>query len=489
MLAANTAGTTITASYNAATETLTLTGLRHAGALPAGARLGDVRHGERQSDQLRRGAEPHRDLDAQRRQREQRRPRPRTRRASRRSTTRRRLRGAANASFTENGGGGDAVGRCRGHRSGQPTLVGATVAISRRASLDGDVLAATTTGTTITASYNAATEMLTLSGTDTLAHYQQVLDSVTFASTQRQPDQLRRRPQPHHQLDGQRRQRSATAPPRPRTVNITAVNDAPVARRGGDASTTPSSGTGRRCSSRLTVERPDNTTLRGARCRSARASSPATRWRRHDRHQHHGELQRGTGMLTLTGTDTLAHYQQVLDASRTPRPATTRPTSAPTPAARSLGGQRRHARNSTTATTTVNVTAVERRAGARRRGGDAPPTAQNAAPVTLSSAATVTDADNLTLASRHGVDQRRRFSTGDMLASPTGTSITASYNAAPGCSPSPAATRWRITSRCSTRHLLLDQRQPDQLRHRYQPHDHLDGQRRHAQQQRRQPAR
>src|SRR5262249_10124296 len=45
---------------------------------------------------------------------------------------------------------------------------------------DGDVLAASTTGTNITASYNSTTETLTLSGTDTLAHYQSVLDSVTF---------------------------------------------------------------------------------------------------------------------------------------------------------------------------------------------------------------------------------------------------------------------------------------------------------------------
>src|ERR1051326_5090531 len=47
---------------------------------------------------------------------------------------------------------------------------------------DGDVLATNVAGTSITASYNAATETLTLSGTDTLAHYQQVLDSVTFSS-------------------------------------------------------------------------------------------------------------------------------------------------------------------------------------------------------------------------------------------------------------------------------------------------------------------
>src|SRR5262249_44085510 len=47
---------------------------------------------------------------------------------------------------------------------------------------DSDVLAANVAGTSITASYNAASETLTLSGTDTLAHYQSVLDSVTFSA-------------------------------------------------------------------------------------------------------------------------------------------------------------------------------------------------------------------------------------------------------------------------------------------------------------------
>src|SRR5262249_14762091 len=47
---------------------------------------------------------------------------------------------------------------------------------------DGDVLSANTSGTTITASYDSTTETLTLSGSDTLAHYKQVLDSVSFAS-------------------------------------------------------------------------------------------------------------------------------------------------------------------------------------------------------------------------------------------------------------------------------------------------------------------
>ena len=60
------------------------------------------------------------------------------------------------------------------------TLASATVAISSGLA-PGDVLAADTAGTAITASYSAGT--LTLSGTDTLADYQAVLQRVTFGGT------------------------------------------------------------------------------------------------------------------------------------------------------------------------------------------------------------------------------------------------------------------------------------------------------------------
>src|SRR5207342_948860 len=66
------------------------------------------------------------------------------------------------------------------------TLQSATVSISSWL-LTGDVLAATTAGTSITASYNAASGVLTLTGNDTLAHYQQVLDSVAYSSTSDNP--------------------------------------------------------------------------------------------------------------------------------------------------------------------------------------------------------------------------------------------------------------------------------------------------------------
>ena len=47
--------------------------------------------------------------------------------------------------------------------------------------LSGDTLAATTTGTSITSSFNATTGVLTLSGSDTLANYQTVLRTVTYS--------------------------------------------------------------------------------------------------------------------------------------------------------------------------------------------------------------------------------------------------------------------------------------------------------------------
>jgi hypothetical protein len=74
------------------------------------------------------------------------------------------------------------------------TLSGATVHINSATTFLGDVLAAdgVSSGvlpdfTNITASYNAGNATLTLSGSDTLLHYQQALQTVTFQSTSATP--------------------------------------------------------------------------------------------------------------------------------------------------------------------------------------------------------------------------------------------------------------------------------------------------------------
>jgi hypothetical protein len=62
-------------------------------------------------------------------------------------------------------------------------LASATVAVTAGAFAgDGDLLSATTAGTNITAVYNPGSETLTLTGSDTLANYTSVLDSVTLTT-------------------------------------------------------------------------------------------------------------------------------------------------------------------------------------------------------------------------------------------------------------------------------------------------------------------
>ena len=101
--------------------------------------------------------------------------------------------------------------------SGSTTLVGATVSISGGAFVgDGDILSATTAGTAITGSFTG--DVLTLSGTDTLADYQQVLDSVVFSSTTADP--TKGTSQPSRTVSWVVNDGAATSAPVTSTVNI-----------------------------------------------------------------------------------------------------------------------------------------------------------------------------------------------------------------------------------------------------------------------------
>jgi hypothetical protein len=65
-------------------------------------------------------------------------------------------------------------------------FISLTVAITNMK--DGDVLAADTSGTGITASYNPETGILTLAGSDTPANYTNVLRRISFDNTEENPD-------------------------------------------------------------------------------------------------------------------------------------------------------------------------------------------------------------------------------------------------------------------------------------------------------------
>ena len=107
-----------------------------------------------------------------------------------------------------------------------------SVSISNLQDGAAELLAANTSGTSITASYNSGTGTLTLSGNDTVAHYQQVLRTVTYNNTSDSPSTSARLITVQT-ADAYVSSNLATA-----TISIQAVNDAPVLDSTGNMSLT-----------------------------------------------------------------------------------------------------------------------------------------------------------------------------------------------------------------------------------------------------------
>ena len=127
------------------------------------------------------------------------------------------------ASFTEDGGpvamaDADAVLA----DIDSANLTSLTVRITNLLNGASEVLAANTAGTSITANYDSGTGILTLSGADTVAHYQQVLRTVTYNNASQNPNTTSRVIE-FTANDGALASNLATT-----TLSITAVNDAPV---------------------------------------------------------------------------------------------------------------------------------------------------------------------------------------------------------------------------------------------------------------------
>ena len=132
---------------------------------------------------------------------------------------------ATSASFTA---GGSATTLSPGTSVSDPsstTLASAAVSITAGL-LAGDTLAASTAGTSISASYSVSTGVLSLSGSDTLAHYQQVLDSVTYSSTSQNPTNSGA--DPSRTVSWLVNDGTLSSATQTTTVNITAVDNAPA---------------------------------------------------------------------------------------------------------------------------------------------------------------------------------------------------------------------------------------------------------------------
>jgi RHS repeat-associated protein len=101
-------------------------------------------------------------------------------------------------------------------------LTGATVTLTARPDAAAESLAATTAGTPITASYDPATGILSLTGAASVTQYEQVLRTLTYANTSQNPNTAGRTVTVVV-TDGVN-----TSVARTSTVSVTAVNDAPL---------------------------------------------------------------------------------------------------------------------------------------------------------------------------------------------------------------------------------------------------------------------
>src|SRR5262249_31924654 len=173
---------------------------------------------------------------------------------------------AASASFTEKGPAVTLSGSAAVADPDNQKLANATVKIAGGTFAgDGDVLAANVAGTAITASYNPAAETLVLTGSDTLANYQSVLDSVTFNSTSLNPTNFgsaTTRTVTWLLNDGSGSFNLSTTQTEP--ISLTAVNDAPTLSAVTGVTTFVENAAAFTVAPGLTVSDPDNLTLANA---------------------------------------------------------------------------------------------------------------------------------------------------------------------------------------------------------------------------------
>ena len=316
----------------------------------------------------------------------------------------------------------------------------------------------------ITGSYNSVTGVLTLSGSDTVANYQAALRSITFSSASDNPTNFgadTSRTITWTANDGALNSAPATS-----TVTVTAVDDAPVLTAGATVGYTEQ-GTAAVLDSGLTLSDVDNTTLAGATVSISSGLFAGDTLSFTNQNGITGSYNNTTGVLTLTGSASVANYQAALE-SITFSSTSDNPTNFGSNPSRTVTWTVNDgALNSTAATSTVAVTAVND-APVVTAGATVGYTEQGTAAV-LDAVLTVSDVDNQTLAS--ATVSIGGFFAGDTLNFTNQNGITGSYDSGTGVlTLTGSDTLAALPDGAALDHLLLGQRQPDQLRRQCQPH-------------------
>jgi hypothetical protein len=303
-----------------------------------------------------------------------------------------------------------------------PTIAGATVQITGNYANGEDVLSYVT-ALGITGSFNAATGTLTLSGTASIADYQTALRNVLYNNTSDNPTTSARTVTWQVNDGGGTNNLSNTATS---TVNVSAVNDAPVVNAA--ASLPYTEGTGAQViDNALTVTDVDDTQISGATVQiTANYVSGEDILGFTNAFGITGSFNAGTGTLTLSGTASIADYQSAL-RTITYQNTSTNPSVAPRTATWTvndmapLGGSD---------TTTINVTPVNS-PPAITAGGTLNYTENDPATV-IDNTITVTDSDTANLVGATVQITGNYVNGEDVLSYVPALGITGVFNAATG---------------------------------------------------------
>ncbi len=264
-------------------------------------------------------------------------------------------------------------------------LTGATVAITAGHVVADDVLAADTTGTAITASYDTGTGVLTLSGAADLADYQAVLQAVTFGNASDDPTPATRT------ITVQVDDGAAPSTTATKGIALNGVNDPPVVTTTGTALALTEGDPATALDPGLTVTDVDDTDLDGATVSITSGRDTGDVLGFTDQNGITGTFTPGTGVLSLSGTATLADYQAALRSITFSGTSDTPTTDKVVTFVADDGTA-----SSTAATRAITVTPVDDPPTVTTSAGDAAFT-EGGGPVVVDGGLTVTDVDSAQL--------------------------------------------------------------------------------------------
>ncbi|WP_211346573.1 beta strand repeat-containing protein, partial [Panacagrimonas perspica] len=218
----------------------------------------------------------------------------------------------------------------------------------------------------ITGNYVAATGVLTLTGPATTANYLTALQSITFSSTSDDPT-----------VNGTATGRTiswtvtdansdaagaATSTTQTSTINVTAVNDAPVLGGLGGSVGYTENAAGVVIDNSITLTDADDTQMASATVTISAGRTTGDLLNFANQNGITGSYNAGTGVLTLTGAASTANYltalQSITFSSTSDNPTATSTTRTISWAVTDANSDGAGAATSTTQTSTINVTAV-----------------------------------------------------------------------------------------------------------------------------------